>query len=239
MKKIRNFVLVRRGRNFIARISDSSILHAVTERSISEEVENLGLRKPEATKYLIDEALKNKGISKIPVDIESEAFRKEVNKHVIIKNIKQKLAFLAGSIPMFKTLNAISVKTALNPLAQLPLDLKTYFGISMPGFIALHIAEHILPPSPQRSTIKITKIIVGVPFCVISECVDQVSSVALKVLKLPNPSLDMEGTIGVPSDLKIQDVLHDMQQWDKENSEIIDGLNKLYNIQRDKKHGSK
>ena len=46
---------------------------------------------------------------------------------------------------MFKTLQEISLKTALNPGAQLPLSLSFYFGISIPAFVALHIAEHTLP----------------------------------------------------------------------------------------------
>lgn len=82
----------------------------------------------------------------------------------------------------------------------------------MPAFIALHIAEHTLPLSAPRTALKYTKVMVGIPFCVMSECVDKVSSAAFN---LPDTSLDMQGTIGVPSDLKIQDVLSDMQRWNE------------------------
>ncbi len=238
MKNPKNLSLLRRGYNFISRVSNGFILQSVNRGSASEEVENLGLSKPEATKAIIDKALKDKSISKIRVDIESEEFKKEINRRVIVKNIKQKASFIAGSIPMFKTLQEISIETALNPAAQLPLNLQLYFGISMPAFVALHIAEHTIPPGAVRTAVKCTKVMVGIPFCVMAECVDKVSSAGLKVLKLPDTSLDMQGTIGVPSDLKLRDVLHDMQRWNEENSETLEGLAELYSRQRNKELGS-
>jgi len=102
----------------------------------------------------------------------------------------------------------------------------------MPAFIALHIAEHTLPPSPTRTAIKYTKIVVGLPFYVMSECVDKVGSTGLKAFNLPDTSLDMQSTIGVPSDLKIQDVLSDIQRWTKESSEYVDRLAEAFKKQR-------
>jgi hypothetical protein len=65
-----------RTRNFISRVSDGYVLNA---SSISkpfsekiEEIENLGLEKPDVTKALIDRALKDKSLSTIKVDIESQ-----------------------------------------------------------------------------------------------------------------------------------------------------------------------
>ena len=235
MKKTNNLSLGHRCYNFISRVSKGSVLQAViTSGSVSEDLENLGMNKPEATKALIDQALKSQRLSNTRVDLESEEFRKEINRRVLVKNLKQEASFIVGSVPMFKTLQEISVKTALNPTAQLPLSLQLYFGISMPAFIALHIAEHTLPPSAPRTALKYTKIMVGIPFCVMSECVDKVSSAGLKAFNLPDTNLDMQGTIGVPSDLKIQDVLRDMQRWNEENSEYLEGLQEVLNKPRNK-----
>ena len=129
------------------------------------------------------------------MDLKSQEFRYEVNKRAFVKNIKQKAAFIVGSIPMFQTL---------------VLSLSLYFGISMPAFIALHIAERTLPLGAPISFIKCTKTIVGIPFCVMSEVIDKTSSGVLKILKLPDTSLDRQSTIDVPSDVKLQDVFEDM-----------------------------
>jgi len=55
------------------------------------------------------------------------------------------VVFIGGSVPMFQILQDISVATVLNLGVQMPLRLSLYFGISMPSFSTLHIAEHILP----------------------------------------------------------------------------------------------
>lgn len=135
--------------------------------------------------------------------------------------MKQKVAFAIGAIPMFKTLKEISIVTALNPRAQIPLSLPLYFGVSMPTFVALHIVEHTLPIGLPRNVIKCTKVLTGIPFCVTSEVVDKVSSEILKTLRLPDTALNMEGTIGVPFDIKIQDVLEDMERFKLENKELL------------------
>jgi len=232
--KKKNVSLFRRSYNFISRVSNGSVLQSssLTTGSVPKELKDIGLEKPEVAKVLLDKALKEKSLSTAVVDIDSQEFRDEVNRRVVVKNIKQKVAFIVGSVPMFKTLQDISVATALNPGAQMALSLSLYFGISMPSFIALHIAEHTLPLSIPRTAVKCTKIMVGISFCVMSECVDKVGSVSSKILNVPDTSLDMQGTIGVPSDVKLQDVLTDMERWGDENSEILKGLSELYNLQR-------
>lgn len=85
---------------------------------------------------LIDKALKEKSLSTLLVNIKSQHFRDEVNKAVFIKNLKQKLAFIVGAVPIFQILQDITVATALNPGAQLHLSLLIYFGISMPALIS-------------------------------------------------------------------------------------------------------
>jgi hypothetical protein len=65
--------------------------------------------------------------------------------------------------------------------------------------------------------------------------VDKVSSGVLKTLKLPDTALDMQGTIGVPSDIKLQDVLEDMGRWSDNNAENLEVLKQLYELQRKKK----
>lgn len=92
---------------------------------------------------------------------------------------------------MFKPLQDISITKALNPIAQLPLSMDLYFGISMPAFAALHMVEHIMPPSAARKSVQATKVIIGIPFCVISECVDRVTGTGLEMANLPNAHLDM------------------------------------------------
>lgn len=54
MKKLKNLSLIRRAYNFISHVSKGSVLQSVTSGSVSEDVENLGINKPEATKALID-----------------------------------------------------------------------------------------------------------------------------------------------------------------------------------------
>jgi hypothetical protein len=121
-----------RTRNFLSRVSDGYVLNSSpVNRPFSEqieEIENLGLSKPDVTKALIDRALKDTSLSKIKVDINSQEFRDEVNKRTFVKNVKQKVAFAVGAIPMFKTLQDISIITALDPRAQIPLSLPLYFG---------------------------------------------------------------------------------------------------------------
>jgi len=140
---------------------------------------------------------------------------------------------------MFKTLQDISVATALNQAAQIPLSLSLSFRISMPAFVALHIAKVTFPSSVQRKAVKYTKIMVGIPFCVTAECVDKVSSASSKILNLPNTSLNMQNTLGVPSDFKLQDVLNDMERWSDENSESLSTLSDFYKAQRNKELGPK
>jgi hypothetical protein len=120
-------------------------------------MENLGLAKPDITKALIDKALKENSLSKLKVDIESQEFKDEINKRAFVKNMKQKVAFAVGSIPIFKTLHDISITTALNSQAQIPVVLTVYFGISMPSFVALHIIEYTLPIGVPRTIVKCTK----------------------------------------------------------------------------------
>ena len=117
-------------------------------------------------------------------------------------------------------------KKALNPaVAQIPpLSMDLYFEISMPGFVALHILEYTLPPELVRKTIQDTKVVVGIPFCVISDCLARVNSKGLKMSNLPDIPLDMQGTMGVTSDLKLQDVVSDMKKWGEENSENLEAL---------------
>jgi hypothetical protein len=232
--------ILGRTRNFISRASNGYVLKAssISNKLSSgkiEEIENLGLAKPDVTKTLIDRALKKNSLSKIKVDVESQEFKDEINKRAFVKNIKQKVAFAVGSVPMFKTLQEISIVTALNPQAQIPVNLSLYFGISMPSFVALHILEYTLPIGLPRNIVKCTKVITGLPFCITSEIVDKISSKVLKTLKLPDTSLNMQGTIGVPSDINLEDVLEDMGRWYDHNPEDLEVIKQLYKLQRKKK----
>ena len=136
---------------------------------------------------------------------------------------------------MFKTLQDISVATALNSKAQIPISLPLYFGVSMPAFITLHIIEHTLPMGVPRTIVKCTKVITGIPFCLTSELVDKAGTQILEKLKLPDATLDMQGTIGVPSDVKLEDVLRDMRRWSENNAEELETVKQLYKLQRKKK----
>ena len=72
----KNASLLNCAYNFIFRVSNSFSLQSslLIKGSVLEDVKNLGLRKPEVTKALIDQALKDKSLSKIRVDIQSEEF---------------------------------------------------------------------------------------------------------------------------------------------------------------------
>lgn len=123
--------ILGRTRNFLSRISNGYVLKAssttdLINKPIPEEIENLGLMKPDVTKALIDKALKEKSLSKLKIDVESQEFKDEINKRAFVKNIKQKVAFVVGSVPMFKTLQEISIATALNPKAQIPMPSKSF-----------------------------------------------------------------------------------------------------------------
>ncbi len=219
-------LFIRQGYNFLKRTSEGGILKSSSAvvGTIPDELKDAGYTNPDVTKAILDEALRNKNLGEADIDLESEVFKREINKRTLIKNLKQKCSFVIGSLPMFKTLQQISIQKTLNPLAQLPLSMDLYFGISMPAFVALHIVEHTLPPGVPRKTIQGAKIVIGLPFCIMSECVDRVTSKGLKISNLPDVPLNMQGTLGVPSDLKLQDVLRDMQQWGEENAEHFQEL---------------
>jgi hypothetical protein len=105
----------------------------------------------------------------------------------------------------------------------------------MPTFITLHIIEHTLPIGKVRGLVKATKVLAGIPFCVMSEVVDKTSSQVFQTLRFPDASLDMQGTIGVSSDIRLEDILNDMKRWSEESSEELQALSKLYKMQRGKK----
>lgn len=68
-----------------------------------------------------------------------------------------------------------------------------------------------------------------------SEIVDKTSSQVLKTLKLPNTTLDMQSTIGVPSDIKLEEVLNYMARWRENNAENLELMKQLYELQHKKK----
>jgi hypothetical protein len=149
-KPNKKFQILGHTRNFISRVANGYVLKASSTPSLIDlqipeeigQIENFGLKKPDITKALIDKALREKKLTLVNFDMESQDFLNEVNKRSLAKNVKQKLAFLVGSFPMFKTLQEISVAAAINPRAQIPLGIPLYFGISMPAFVTLHIIEH-------------------------------------------------------------------------------------------------
>ena len=51
---------------------------------------------------------------------------------------------------------------------------------------------------------------------------------------LPDAHLNMQGTMGVPNDLKLQDVLTDMKNWGDENSENIGKLADVFSKRNEK-----
>ena len=77
---------------------------------------------------------------------------------------------------MFKMLNQISVATAIDLKALIPLNNSLWFGISMPAFVALHIFEHMLPVGPTRNALKAVKVVAGA--WIESELFDYASSQA-------------------------------------------------------------
>lgn len=227
-----------RTRNFLWRAADGYVLKSssLSNRPFSEkmeEIENLGMENPDVTKALIDRALREEtSKTKIKVDVTSQEFKDEINKRIFVKNVKQKLCFALGSVPMFKTLQDISIVTAINAKGQIPINLGVYCGISMPAFVALHMLEHTLPISPTRTIVKATKVIIGLPFCVTSELVDKVSGQALKLLNMPDTTVNMQGTIGVPIDIRLEDVLKDMKKWGDYNDKEIEALNQVWQLHR-------
>jgi hypothetical protein len=136
---------------------------------------------------------------------------------------------------MFKILQEISIITAKNPKATIPISFPLYFGVSLPAFVTLHIVEHTLPIGMPRTIVKCSKVLVGMPFCIISDIVDKTSGQFLKRMNLPDITLDMQGTIGVPSDIEVKDVLSDMLRWNENNPETVEAMTQLYQLQRKKK----
>lgn len=178
-------------RKVLSRISkgyvlQSSLSNTESEKMNQKEIENLGFSKPDVTKARIEKALKDESWSKVNVDIESQAFRDEINKRAFVKNIKQKLAFVVGSLPIFNRLKEISIAAARNPQVQIPLSIPLYFGVSMPAFVALDIVEYTLPLGRTRNLVKGLKVISGIPFCTLAEIIDVTSTKVLKTLDLPD-----------------------------------------------------
>ena len=52
---------------------------------------------------------------------------------------------------------------------------------------------------------------------------------------MPDTTLDMQGIIGVPSDVKLKDVFNNIKRWHENNSENFDSIKKMYEIQRKNK----
>lgn len=242
---VRNHRLIKTTRKFVRRVSDGYILEASTVKEpdlmdklvpegLESNLDKLAVHKPEVAKALINKALKDKKMAAIDPDVESQEFRNAVNRHAFVKNMKQKVSFALGSVPMFKTLSEINTMVALDPTAKLALNFPLYFGVSMPAFITLHIMEHTLPMGFPRTIVKCSKIVAGMPFCLLSEAVDKTSGVALRALKLPDTPLDMQGTIGVPSEIKLEDVLQDMRKWSDDNSVELEALREIFKEQRRK-----
>jgi len=46
-----------------------------------------------------------------------------------------------------------------------------------------------------------------------SECIYKVGSTGSKIFHLPDTSLNLQGTIGVPSYVKLQDIFNNMEKW--------------------------
>jgi hypothetical protein len=170
-----------------------------------------------STCYVLQSSLSNTGSEKLnQKEIENLGFSKpDVTK--ALRDEINKRAFVVGSLPIFNTLKEISIAAARNPQVQIPLSIPLYFGFSMPTFVALHIVEYTLPLGRTRNIVKGLKVISGLPFCTVAEIIDITSTTVLKTLDLPDASLYMQGTIGVPDDLKLTDVLEDMKRWQEEN----------------------
>jgi len=52
---------------------------------------------------------------------------------------------------------------------------------------------------------------------VMLEIIDKTSTKVLKTFDLPDASLDMQSTIDVPDNLKLDDVFTDIKKWQEEN----------------------
>jgi hypothetical protein len=147
--------------------------------------------------------------------------------------------FLVAAQPIFKQLQKISVHNAINPGQPYPFSLGYWFGISLPGFIALHMAEQVLPyGSKVRDAAKLSKVAVGMPLICMVYLVDTVSSKTLRKLKLPDVPLDFVGTIGVKSDINNSQVLKDLVELAEKAIEATpegkEVIRDIYKLQRER-----
>lgn len=136
--------------HFVSRVSDRYFqtgLFTNPDIKLEEMTEN----NPEVVKHLLDQALRDKALQRIQLDTDSPAFKADIMRRVRIKNVKQKISFVIGSVPMFKLLEKIQLAKSLNPQVQLPLNFDLYFGISLPAFLTLHIAYSGEHPSDWSS----------------------------------------------------------------------------------------
>ncbi len=70
--------MFRRGYNFITRVSNGSILQSSSV--LPKEIEKVGYQKPDITKVLINKALKDKSLSEVVVNLESDEFRSRADQ---------------------------------------------------------------------------------------------------------------------------------------------------------------
>ena len=88
-----------------------------------KQAQDFAENDPDVSRVLVDADLQKQNRAKVLGDITDEPFVKKLRKRSFIKSIKQKLAFIAGSALMFKTLEEISVAPALTPAVQISLGI--------------------------------------------------------------------------------------------------------------------
>ena len=157
---------------------------------------------PEVRKHGLEKTLEGKAFE---LEMGTPEWKATIARRVLIKNLKQKLAYGVGSIPMFKLLQEIRIAKCQNPQVQIPLNPSLYFGISLPAFVTLHRVEGVTNP-------------------------------ILKLLKQPSTSMNMQGTMVVPSEITFSDVLREakLEEYFTDLQKTHERVEKAYNRMKNK-----
>jgi len=158
----------------------------------------------EITDNILDNSLKN------PASWKTGNYRKGLqlaSKHPVYSQLKKKSPFVIMSFPMFQELKRGALARAIGQ-GTIPLQLTTYFGISMPIVISASIIEMVVPYKSVKIGCRVTKQVVGAPFFVCCLTIDRITKPFEKIgfgEPIPIDANNLMGTMPTQSDIAMLD----------------------------------
>ena len=147
---------------------------------------------------------------KISKSWKTSSYRKSLllaTKYPVYSQVKKKSPVVIMSGPMFHELKRGSLARAVGQ-ATIPIQLSTYFGLSMPIFFASSMIEMVVPYEGVKIGCRITKQVVGLPFILCCVAIEKVTeSLEEKVFgqTIPIDINNLMGTMPTRSDIATLD----------------------------------